>query len=382
MVNKCLSCQSENIGELFVINDAPRNIQALLTKAQTESDKKISLKVLKCYSCELIQLENSDIIDADYYEDYVMTTSFSDSMTLYRQSLAKRFVEDYKLQNKRLFEIGCGDGQFLRFFKDLGVKELGIEPSKAFFDLARKKDLNLLNCYMSDDIPLEENSFDAFVTSAVFEHLKNPSEVLQAAKKVLKIGGIGLIEVPSFEKSLKDMRYYDIFSDHVAYYTKKSLSNLVIRQGFEVIELFSSFNDEFLVIIFKKKEDLPLSEFISGFENYKLSFQKVLSTIISDGKKIVVWGAGGKGIALLSMCGVSNSDVECVVDSDVYKIGKFTLGSHIEIKHPDELLQIKPDVIILTSLAYEEEIKSILKNKYHYGGELFVIYSGLRKVEL
>ena len=80
MVFSCILCKSSNIVNFLQINNAPINIQTLLRQDKISSDKKITLNVMKCNSCNLIQLGNSEIIPENYYDDYLMSTSFSSQM--------------------------------------------------------------------------------------------------------------------------------------------------------------------------------------------------------------------------------------------------------------------------------------------------------------
>jgi UDP-N-acetylmuramoylalanine-D-glutamate ligase len=93
-------------------------------------------------------------------------------------------------------------------------------------------------------------------------------------------------------------------------------------------------------------------------------------------KKIAVWGAGGKGIAFLSMCNISpNKDILFVIDSDPQKQGKYTTGSHILIKSPKEVNFKKLDLIIISAVMYQKEIIKDLKSKYNYKNKIALIAS-------
>lgn len=377
---ECLICTSEKLTVLTKYTDAPSNIQRLLTKEQLSQDNKISFDLVKCDSCGLIQLGDLSNISEDYYDEYYMTTSFSSQLTEYVDWLSDKFISTFNLSGKKLFEIGCGDGQFLKLFDEKNVITKGFEPSKVFFDEAKKKNLDVINDYFTSKV-VKKDEFDAFVSRAVFEHLKNPNEILRDIFFALKDGGVGLIEVPSFEKAIKQRRYYDVFTDHVAYYTKQSLGMLLERNGFELVESFNSFNDEFIVAFFRKNISYSLPHFIKDFENYIKTFQKDFIKLQQDYSSIAMWGAGAKGNALLSMAGFTDKDIDYVIDSDPFKIGKYTIGSHIPIVSPELLLEKKPDVIILTALAYADEIVSLIKNKYNFKGRIFTISPELKEVQ-
>jgi hypothetical protein len=74
------------------------------------------------------------------------------------------------------------------------------------------------------------------------------------------------------------------------------------------------------------------------------------------GKRIVGYGAPGKGNTLLNYCGIGTDFLDFTVDRNPYKQGKFTPGTHIPIRHPDELLAAQPDYILILPWNLKEEI--------------------------
>lgn len=378
--NKCLSCGSVNFVDLLHLPKAPKNIQGLLTEDRIASDHHISLNLIKCETCSLVQLSNNDNLAGDYYDEYVMAQTHSVHSRTYSRRLAKEFVNEFNLRGKRLLEIGCGDGEFMSYLVEEGVQPKGIEPSTPFVNISRTKGLDVVQGYFGFESSFKEASFDAIASRAVFEHLKNLNEVLQCAWKVLRDGGVGLIEVPSFEKAVKDRRYYDVFSDHVVYYTKHSLIDLLERNGFEVIKIFNEFEDEYIVVYFKKNISYNLNKFVAEISSYKKSFEFNLRAIKASGKRIVLWGAGAKGNALINFCEVGSGDIDYVIDSDPYKVGKYTIGNHFKIFSPDVILASPPDVIIITAMAFCGEILNQIRDKYNYCGEVWAISPTLHKI--
>jgi SAM-dependent methyltransferase len=377
--HKCILCECENLVTILKIDGAPINIQKLLKKNELEEDHKINLSLVRCTACNLYQLGDLSVVPEDYYEDYIMTTSFSKQINLYIEELAKTLIEKYDLNKKIIYEIGCGDGIFCEYLNKHGAQTVGIEPSAAFGKFAEEKGITVVYEYFTENLSIPKNSVDAIVSRAVFEHLKNPNEVLKAMHKFLREDGIGLIEVPSFEKAIKFDRYYDIFADHVAYYTKESLVHLVTRNNFKVLDIFDSYNNEFLVIIFKKTAPLEESRFKSEFDIYKEDFNTKVRNLISENKSISMWGAGGKGLALLSMCDFDSKSIKYIIDSDTKKIGKYSPGSHIEIFSPEKIKSDQTDVIILSAMAYEKEILKHLED-INFKGEIYVISPRLTKI--
>jgi hypothetical protein len=74
------------------------------------------------------------------------------------------------------------------------------------------------------------------------------------------------------------------------------------------------------------------------------------------GKRIVGYGAPGKGNTLLNYCGIGTDFLDFTVDRNPYKQGKYTPGTHIPILHPDELLKARPDYVLILPWNLKDEI--------------------------
>ena len=65
----------------------------------------------------------------------------------------------------------------------------------------------------------------------------------------------------------------------------------------------------------------------------------------AQGKKLAVWGAGHRTLALLALAGLS--DVAYVIDSAKFKQGKFTPVLHLKIVPPSQLKNEPVDLVLV-----------------------------------
>lgn len=367
---KCIFCRNEDFKIFYSSNNYPSSVQKLLREEQISSDKKINMQILQCKACGLIQLNRPSYIKENYYSDYLMTTSHSTYSKSYSNKLAEDFVRKFDLDGKNVVEIGCGDGNFLKILEMNNINVLGIEPSKRAFNLAIKKGLNVLNEYLTKKTGLK-NTFDAFVIRQVLEHISKPNDFLQDIKYLLKSNAVGLVEVPSLHKATEYRRFFDFFPDHVAYYSNSTLSKVLDSNGYEVLDIFRSAGEEYLVAYVKVKEKKDLENIWIGFEKFTGQIQSIIIDHKKQNKEIAAWGAGGKGIATLSLCNLDSDDFKFVIDSDPNKWGYYTPGSHIKIVSPNKNIS-KVDCILITAMMYEKEIvREIVKTGY--SGDIGVI---------
>ena len=81
-----------------------------------------------------------------------------------------------------------------------------------------------------------------------------------------------------------------------------------------------------------------------------------------DGKKIVGYGAPGKGNTLLNYCGIRTDFLDFLVDRNVHKHGKFTPGTHIPILPPSAVDEAKPDYLLILPRNLKTEIMTQMKH--------------------
>ena len=90
------------------------------------------------------------------------------------------------------------------------------------------------------------------------------------------------------------------------------------------------------------------------------------------GKRIVGYGAPGKGNTLLNYCGIRTDLLEFTVDRNVYKQGKFLPGTHIPILHPDAIREARPDFVLILPWNFKDEIVAQLAYIREWGGRCVV----------
>jgi len=122
-----------------------------------------------------------------------MTVTHSPQMCLYQQRQAAYFVDRFNLKNKKLIELGCGDGNFMGYLAAQGPNVFGIEPSSAFRKEAKKAGHRVFEGYITEKSPAPEGPYDAFVTRQVLEHVPNIIDFLRGARASITKDGVGLV---------------------------------------------------------------------------------------------------------------------------------------------------------------------------------------------
>jgi len=97
-----------------------------------------------------------------------------------------------------LLEGGCGDGRYVRYFTDLGVKTIGVDFAQTTVQMINEY-LPNLDVRVGDIRHFEfpDGHFDAYYSGGVIEHFEDGVDPqLSEANRVLKEGGYFFVTVP------------------------------------------------------------------------------------------------------------------------------------------------------------------------------------------
>jgi SAM-dependent methyltransferase len=369
----CRICENEFFEEKLYFPKSPRNIERLLSREFLAQDTPVGLKVFQCKTCGHVQLLNQ--LQDDYYEEYLMTHSHVKKMLNFQKNQAQHFVDFFSLGGKRIFEAGSGDGQFSLILKELGCQVISNEPSAVARKACREKGLETIDGYVSAGSLSDLNgTFDAVIARQVLEHVPLPNDFMQGVKNLLKPDGVCLIEVPSLEQSIEQYRFFDFFPDHLSYFSSGSLTHLFSRNCFELVRLNRVMDGEYNEIWGRNKKNPDLMPLQEAADRISLSFKTFLDHETKSGRRVAIWGAGAKGVLTLSMVDVN--PVAYLIDLDPVKEGRFIPVSHLQVSNPRRLLSEPVDTVIITAMAYKDEIISDLKNQYSFKGKIAFLSGG------
>jgi len=373
----CRLCRARRLEPVLTLERAPRDVSHLLTPEQASDDAPIRLEVLRCAECRHVQLARDQ--EAAYYEDYLMTVSHSPQMRAFQQAQAEDLVTRFGLAGRRVIEVGCGDGNYLGILRELGVDASGIEPSARFRDVATAAGHRVHLGYVTAADPAPEGPYDAFVTREVFEHVPDPNDFLQGVRRSLTDDGVGLVEVPSLEQALEHHRFFDFFPDHVNYWSAATLARALERNGFLVLDITRGMNGEYLEARVRVDTGRDLVALAASVAPLRDALRALLAECAGDGRRVAAWGSGAKGLASLAEAG--GEGIRYVIDSDPHKQGRLTPVTHLPVVGPEQLRTDPVDVLVLTALAYRDEIIEQLRGPLGFGGTIAVLGAPLELLD-
>ena len=142
------------------------------------------------------------------------------------------------IPNGKILDVGCGNGSFLSFMKDIGWCTYGTEISQKAVDEALKNGHDVFAGSITE-ANYPSNNFDTVTLNNVLEHISEPALLLREIYRILKPGGELIICVPNFSSfSRKIFETYWaglLVPEHLHHFTSDSLKKLVSSSGYENI---------------------------------------------------------------------------------------------------------------------------------------------------
>jgi len=356
---KCLSCDSALFEDhFFKLENMPAGAQ------EFDNPSKVDLEVRQCSHCELVQLTNEPVHS---YKDVIRAVGFSDEMKKFREEQFGNFIKENSLYEKKVLEVGCGDGEYLRVMRDAGAETFGLENNPMLARKSRARGLSVYQGYITDkNSRVINHPFDAFFTMNFLEHAPNPKQLLEGIRNNLKEGGVGIVEVPNFDMMAATGHFSEFIGDHLSYFTKSSLTFLLDASGFEVLECSSIWHD-YIISATVAKRDKEESSRLAGFTKNKIDFElfekkknKDLSSLDKyirgyEDNSVAVYGAGHQSLALIALSGIGPR-LKYIVDDAPFKQGRKSPASNVPIVSANTLREDPAKAIVVIGASYSDEI--------------------------
>ena len=381
MRTNCIVCGAPLFeSELLDCRKMPRAAQHFPDSASVDRDRPIDFKLMQCSGCGLVQL---DVEPVEYYRDVIRSGGYSTTMHRLRHEQYERFMQTCPIEGRRVVEVGCGRGEFLRIWREDGfnVEAAGIEHDPALVRLAREDGLNVEAGFAGDEATeIPGAPFDAFCSFNFLEHQPDPNGMLRCIHRNLNDEAYGLITVPSLEYIVEQESYYELIRDHIAYYSREAFCFVLEKNGFRVLSCREVNRDTWEAIV-EKKRRLDTTAMRRNRDALREEITGWIGGLKAQGRRVAVWGASHQGLTILSSMDL-REDVAYVVDSAPFKQGRLTIGSHVPIVPPERLREDPVDAVLIVAPGYTREIADSIRDRFGPGIGIFALRSNhLEKID-
>lgn len=205
----------------------------------------------RCKGCdtELQHPLPTELELATYYDQSFndgMYKEFTSASSMKQMTAQRRLLElsRHVANQGRWMDVGCADGTFVEAANAIkGVDCTGIELSDHAVAQATARGLDVTQG-MIGGLP-DEESYDAITAFDVIEHVLDPVGFLRDAIRRLRPGGHLVLTLPDTGANVRKLMgrrwYFYIPEEHLHYFNRQNLSQLVTREGLELTSVARTF---------------------------------------------------------------------------------------------------------------------------------------------
>jgi SAM-dependent methyltransferase len=231
-------------------------------------DSKDGFDVLECETCgfkHVIPIPTPEEMAIYYKTEFVkkrpqLIDKIKEDLEWWEMVYAEKydFFERYlPKKDRRLLDVGCGLGYFLKVGKDRDWEVIGVEPSDQSVEHAHEHGLEILHATLNDEKVKQLDEFNVVHMHEVLEHLLDPIAALSICYDLLVPGGLLCLVVPNdyniLQNMLRDKMGFEPWwvspPEHINYFDGDSLQRLVQTKGFEIILKTTTFPMEMFLLM-------------------------------------------------------------------------------------------------------------------------------------
>jgi SAM-dependent methyltransferase len=375
-VKKCPVCGGDDPRTFLHRKQVPVHQNLVVPdRMAARSASRGELDLAVCGDCGFVFNRAFELDKLAYGADYDNTQSCSAHFNAYLDGLVKDLVEAQGVRHSTIIEVGCGKGQFLRklvSYPDSANTGIGFDPSYVGVQSDLDGRLSFRRCYYDDTCT--DASADVVICRHVIEHVPEPLVLLRSVHSAMKNSRNARVffETPCVEWILRNRVVWDFFYEHCSLFSTASLSLAFEVTGFEVERVKHIFGGQYLWLqarvapstaagVSAKDSETAALALDYGADEHLLC-QKWLSRleVLKSRGNVAVWGAGAKGATFVNLMDPDAALIECVVDINPHKQGKFIPGSGHPIIAPKELVRLGVRSAVLMNPNYRDENSRLL----------------------
>ncbi|WP_342802202.1 class I SAM-dependent methyltransferase [Nocardia sp. No.11] len=394
---QCRLCDSDRLESVLDLGATPP-CESFLSETQLDlPESTYPLHLRLCRDCLLLQIP-ALITPEETFTEYAYFSSYSHSWVDHAERFVATATERLGLDTDSfVVEVASNDGYLLRHAVARGIPCLGIEPSVNVGEAARSAGVPTETAFLDAEsaarVRAEHGPADLVVANNVYAHVPDLRGFTRALRTLLADDGWLSIEVHHALNLVRLGQFDTVYHEHFQYYTVHSAQRALAVAGLTVVdvELLETHGGSIRlwarpeqvavptgrvaeVLELERAADLHVpagyAELGGRAERVRLELLRFLLDCRDQGKRVVGYGAPGKGNTLLNYCGIRPDLLEYTVDRNPYKHGRYTPGTRIPIHPPERIDADRPDVVLVLPWNLETEITAQLRHVGDWGGEL------------
>jgi len=396
----CRLCGSYKAVKVLSLTPTPPANAFVSQRQLGSTQERYPLNLRQCLDCGHVQL--SEIIDPRIlFENYVYVSGTSPVFVRHFEDYAKSIVSEYRISKGGfVLDIGSNDGTLLRFFQELGMEVLGVDPA---VDIARKATESgvetlprFFSAELADTIRVERRPASIITANNVFAHANDLAGFVQGVRNLLAQDGLFVFEV-SYLLDVYEKTFFDtIYHEHLSYHTVGPLERFFNAHGMDLIDAVrvDTHGGSLRGVVQriggprKKRKSVSrlirlesqrglyqpgtLRRFGKEIVSLKRRLQHLLRRLKENGARIAGYGAPAKATTLMYHFELGADILDFIIDDSPLKQGLYSPGLHIPVLASSALYEKEPDYLLILAWNFADPI--IEKNQaYREAGGRFIV---------
>ncbi len=385
MMTECRACRSKRLHMFLPMGDHPPANAFLREDQLAGEEAKFSLDSIACLDCGLIQV--ADQIPPDFFRHYLYIPSASNTMHGHFRDFAETVKERLGPRDTppMVVDIGCNDGLFLQSCKAVGLRPLGIDPAENIAEMARAKEIEVVNHYFSPEVADSTREkygpADVITSTNTFNHIGDLHHFTEGVVRLLGDHGIFVLEVPDAVDLVEKNEFDTIYQEHLSEFSVKSLVDLFAGFSLELFDIQRlEIHGGSMRVFSRRKDDnqWPVQPAVARWlereqaaglyeqatydalaervEKNRVELVALLKKLKAEGKRIAGYGAPAKGNTTLNYFGIGPDLLEYLADRNELKQGLYSPGMRIPVVSPDVIKENPPDYLLILAWNFGDEI--------------------------
>lgn len=395
----CRLCAGNNLKNVLQLTPTALCDTYVLAEFVNRAQEIYPLALFLCRDCGYVHLPY--VVDPEIiYRDYIYVTTSSMGLSDHFQSYAEEVLLRLKPPKDSLvLDIGSNDGTLLRFFKNRGMRVLGIEPANKIAQKAEEYGIETVPDFftfkLSDKIKDDYGPARLIMVNNLFANIDDLEGFTKGVCNLLTPDGVFIIESSYLGDLIQNMVFDFIYHEHLSYFSIKPLAAFLRRFDMELIDLehvptkggslryyFQPYGasrpaSASVAKMLADEEDIGLDrvetfkEFSDKISDRKLRLMKKLDGLKREGMVIAGYGASATSTTLIYHFGLAKM-LDYIVDDNPAKQNTFSPGYHIPVLPSKVLYERKPDYVLMLAWRYAEPIIQKHRAFLEHGGRFIL----------
>ncbi len=280
-----------------------------------------------------------------------------------------------------LLDVGSNRGSFARAFLEAAPKALltALEPDERYADSSADLPRTELVRARTEHTSFDSGRFDIIHSCHTIEHLGEAFAALKDHARVLKDGGLLIIDAPNIALIGGEDIVEEWFIDkHLFHFSARTLSRMIEAAGFSIIEQNDPADAVNLLFVARKtgapQDDVAgdpaeVLRAMTLMTSYQKTRAKNLAALKEAAfelsalkpRKVALWGAGRLFDLLVREGGFDPATLSLLIDTHLKK--HMAARHDVALSTADDLSDDSADVVVVMSRMFADEITADVKRR-------------------